>query len=154
LLKEPALGVREAFGAELRRVFFRWRSCFDAELRASGQTLARARVLALLAQEEDGLLQRELASQLSIENPTLVRLLDGLERQGLVARVPEAGDRRANRVALTSQASPVAAEVTGISGRLRDRVLQGVDEADLATALRVLRSISANLDAVASEGGR
>ena len=148
------MGVREAFGAELRRVFFRWRGCFDAELRASGQTLARARVLALLAQEEDGLLQRELALQLSIENPTLVRLLDGLERQGLVARVPEAGDRRANRVALTSQASPVAAEVTGISGRLRDRVLQGVDEADLATALRVLRSISANLDAVASEGGR
>ncbi|RKK04715.1 MarR family transcriptional regulator [Pseudoroseomonas wenyumeiae] len=148
------MGVREAFGAELRRVFFRWRSCFDAELRASGQTLARARVLALLAQEEDGLLQRELALQLSIENPTLVRLLDGLERQGLVARVPEAGDRRANRVALTSQASPVAAEVTGISGRLRDRVLQGVDEADLATALRVLRSISANLDAVAGEGGR
>ncbi|WP_233553150.1 MarR family winged helix-turn-helix transcriptional regulator [Teichococcus wenyumeiae] len=146
--------MREAFGAELRRVFFRWRSCFDAELRASGQTLARARVLALLAQEEDGLLQRELALQLSIENPTLVRLLDGLERQGLVARVPEAGDRRANRVALTSQASPVAAEVTGISGRLRDRVLQGVDEADLATALRVLRSISANLDAVAGEGGR
>lgn len=146
--------VREAFGAELRRVFFRWRSCFDAELRASGQTLARARVLALLAQEQEGLPQRELASQLSIENPTLVRLLDGLERQGLVARIPVADDRRAKRVALTSEAAPVAAEVTGISSRLRDRVLQGVDEADLATALRVLRAISANLDAVAGEGGQ
>jgi MarR family transcriptional regulator for hemolysin len=146
--------MQEAFGAELRRVFFRWRGCFDAELRASGQTLARARVLALLAQEHGGLPQRELASQLSIENPTLVRLLDGLERQGLVAREPVADDRRANRVALTSQAAAVAAEVTGISGRLRDRVLQGIDEAELATALRVLRAISANLDAVAGEAGR
>nr|WP_238940277.1 MarR family transcriptional regulator [Pseudoroseomonas ludipueritiae] len=123
-------------------------------MRASGQTLARARVLALLAQEQEGLPQRELASQLSIENPTLVRLLDGLERQGLVARIPVADDRRAKRVALTSEAAPVAAEVTGISSRLRDRVLQGVDEADLATALRVLRAISANLDAVAGEGGQ
>jgi MarR family transcriptional regulator for hemolysin len=148
------LRVHEAFGAELRRVFFRWRSCFDTELRTSGQTLARARVLALLAQENEGLPQRELASQLSIENPTLVRLLDGLERQGLVARVPEADDRRANRVALTRKASPVAAEVTGISARLRDRVLEGVDEADLATALHVLRAISANLDAVAGEASR
>lgn len=154
LLQDMPLPVREAFGAELRRVFFRWRGCFDTELRASGQTLARARVLALLAQEQEGLPQRELALQLSIENPTLVRLLDGLERQGLVARAPEADDRRANRVALTSEASPVAAEVTGISSRLRDRVLQGVDEADLATALRVLQAIRANLDAVAGEAGR
>lgn len=146
--------VHEAFGAELRRVFFRWRSCFDAELRASGQTLARARVLALLAQEQEGLPQRELASQLSIENPTLVRLLDGLERQGLIARVPVADDRRANRVTLTSEAAPVAAEATAISSQLRDRVLHGIDEADLATALRVLRAISANLDAVVGEGGR
>jgi MarR family transcriptional regulator for hemolysin len=154
LLQEPPLRVHEAFGAELRRVFFRWRSCFDAELRASGQTLARARVLALLAQEREGMPQRELASQLSIENPTLVRLLDGLERQELVARMPEADDRRAKRVALTRKASPVAAEVSSISGRLRRRVLQGVEEADLATALRVLQTISANLDAVAGEGGR
>jgi MarR family transcriptional regulator, transcriptional regulator for hemolysin len=148
------LRVREAFGTELRRVFFRWRGCFDAELRAAGQTLARARVLALLTHERDGMPQRELASQLSIENPTLVRLLDGLERQGLVARVPEAEDRRANRVALTESAATVAAEVTGISGRLRDRVLDGITEADLLTALRVLQTISTNLDTVAAEQGR
>ncbi|WP_207450837.1 MarR family winged helix-turn-helix transcriptional regulator [Roseomonas marmotae] len=146
--------MHEAFGAELRRVFFRWRGCFDAELRASGQTLARARVLALLAHERDGMPQRELAAQLSIENPTLVRLLDGLERQGLVARLPEAGDRRAKRVALTAAAAPVAAEVTGISEGLRARVLAGIDEAELATALKVLRAISANLDALAGEAGR
>jgi MarR family transcriptional regulator for hemolysin len=146
--------VREAFGTELRRVFFRWRGCFDTELRASGQTLARARVLALLAHERGGMPQRELASELSIENPTLVRLLDGLERQGLVARVPEAEDRRANRVALTEAAAPVAAEVTGISSQLRDRVLDGIAEADLTVALQVLRAISANLAAVAGENGR
>nr|WP_272874891.1 MarR family transcriptional regulator [Roseomonas marmotae] len=123
-------------------------------MRASGQTLARARVLALLAHERDGMPQRELAAQLSIENPTLVRLLDGLERQGLVARLPEAGDRRAKRVALTAAAAPVAAEVTGISEGLRARVLAGIDEAELATALKVLRAISANLDALAGEAGR
>lgn len=146
--------VHEAFGAELRRVFFRWRGCFDAELRAAGQTLARARALAVLAPERQGLPQRELALALSIEQPTLVRLLDGLEKQGLVTRLPDPGDRRANRVALTPEAGPVADEVVDLSGRLRDRVLDGIDTAQLAIALDVLRSISANLDALAAEPPR
>jgi MarR family transcriptional regulator for hemolysin len=123
----------------MRRVFFRWRGRFDAKLRASGQTLARARVLALLAQERDGMPQRELALQFSIGNPTLVRLLDELEWQALVARGPDAGDRRASRVALTGKAPPVMAKVCGISLGLRDRVLQ---------------AIGANLDALALPAGR
>jgi MarR family transcriptional regulator for hemolysin len=146
-----SLPVHEAFGAELRRVFFRWRSHFDAALRASGQTLARARALAVLSPEREGLLQRDLALALSIEHPTLVRLLDGLEQQGLVTRLPAPGDRRANRVALTPQAGPVADEVVDISARLRDRVLEGIDDTALATALQVLRAISANLDALSAE---
>ncbi|MBO1078550.1 MarR family winged helix-turn-helix transcriptional regulator [Roseomonas haemaphysalidis] len=143
--------VHEAFGAELRRVFFRWRSHFDSELRASGQTLARARALAVLAPEPEGLPQRDLALALSIEHPTLVRLLDGLQQQGLVTRLPAPGDRRANRVALTPAAGPVADEVVEISARLRERVLEGIDDAELATALDVLRAISANLDALSTE---
>jgi MarR family transcriptional regulator for hemolysin len=140
------LGLQDAFGAELRRVFFRWRGRFDMELKVAGQTLARTRVLALLAQERDGLPQRELAGQLSIEHPTLVRLLDGLERQGLLARIPEAGDRRANRVTLTKAAAPVAAEVGALSLQLRKRALRGISEEELTVALGVLRTISANLD--------
>ncbi len=143
--------VHEAFGAELRRVFFRWRSHFDAELRAAGQTLARARALAVLAPEPEGLPQRDLALALSIEHPTLVRLLDGLQRQGLVTRLPAPGDRRAKRVALTPEAAPVADAVVAISAKLRDRVLDGIEEAELRTALRVLRQISANLDAPAED---
>lgn len=149
------MGLHDAFGAELRRVFFRWRGRFDAELKAAGQTLARARVLGLLAPERDGLPQRELAALLSVEHPTLVRLLDGLERQGLLARHQTEGDRRSNRVVLTEAAAPVAAEVTSLSNNLRDRALRGIGDNDLAIALEVLRTITRNLDECSSpETGR
>ena len=42
-----------------------------------------------------------LANQAALRPPTLTSLIDGLEKKGLVARVPVEGDRRALEVALT-----------------------------------------------------
>ncbi|EBY6940156.1 MarR family transcriptional regulator, partial [Escherichia coli] len=79
------------------------RTMFDARVREQGLTLSRARLLLLLA-KGDGVTQRELAEALEIEQPSLVTLLDGLERQGLIVREPLETDRRANRVVLTPEA--------------------------------------------------
>ncbi len=45
--------------------------------------------------------QKELAAILDIEGPSLVRLLDTLEAQGLVERCGEADDRRAKILRMT-----------------------------------------------------
>ncbi|TPG59543.1 MarR family transcriptional regulator [Roseomonas nepalensis] len=136
------------FVLALRRVTQRWRTRWDAELRESGQTLGRARALMLLSEAGGGVLQRDLAGQLSVEHPTLVRLLDGLERQGLIRREPAPGPSRANLVRLTAEAAPVVDRVNRVSAVLRERVLASVPEEDLRTALRVLRQVADNLDAL------
>lgn len=140
----------------LRRVTQRWRTLWDAELRGSGQTLGRSRALLTLSQSGGSAMQRDLAEALSVEHPTLVRLLDGLERQGLIRREPVPGNARANRIVLTETASPVVREVEGISEALRERVLHDIPRAELETALRVLSTVSARLDALAAapEGGQ
>jgi hypothetical protein len=84
----------------------------------------------------------------------LVRLLDDLERQVLMACMLDAGNRWANRMALTGMAAPVAAEVSDISFRPHDRALHGRDEAELVTASRVLWAIANILDALALNVGR
>ena len=48
-------------------------------------TLASARVFHALS-KRDGLNQRELADELGIETPTIVRLLDAMEKQGFIER--------------------------------------------------------------------
>ena len=140
--------LRADFVTALRRVTQKWRTRWDAELRESGQTLGRARALMLISDAGGGILQRDLAGQLSVEHPTLVRLLDGLERQGLIRREPAPGQPRANVIRLTGEAAPVVASVNRVSAALRARVLHSIPEEDLATALRVLGQVADNLDAM------
>ena len=45
--------------------------------------------------------QTDLAAALDIEGPSLVRLLDALERQGLVERCGEPDDRRVKTLRMT-----------------------------------------------------
>ena len=67
---------------------------------------ARRQPLELGAAEEaanaEGASQRELASHMRIEPPTLVRHLDKLAEEGLVERRPDPDDRRVVRVVVTA----------------------------------------------------
>jgi MarR family transcriptional regulator for hemolysin len=54
-----------------------------------------------LQAEPPGFSQRELAADMSIGGPSLVRHLDRLEAEGLVARQRDPRDRRVTRVAIT-----------------------------------------------------
>lgn len=140
------MSLNAEFVTALRRVTQRWRTRWDAELRDSGQTLARARALMILSQEGGSAMQRDLAAHLSVEHPTLVRLLDSLEAQGLIRREPVPGNARANRIALSPAAAPMVEAAERVSEGLRHRVLGDIPREDLETALRVLRSVATKLE--------
>lgn len=137
---------REAFSDELARLSRRWRTVLDERLRHTGLTQARWSTLMFLSRAGGRITQSELASQAGIEGPTLVRLLDALERQGLVERVPVEGDRRAKHVQLTRGADAMLADISGIAAELRREILAGVPPEDLATCLRVFRHIRERLE--------
>lgn len=94
----------------------------------------------------DGLTQRDLAATLGVEGPTLVRLLDGLEAQGLIERQSCPDDRRTKRVRLTEAADPVLREIRKIADATRSELLQGVAPADLSVARRVLAAVAERLE--------
>ena len=60
-------------------------SLLDERLKDLGVTQARWFTMVCLQRGGGGLTQRELAHLMTIENPTLVRLLDSLEEQGMEA---------------------------------------------------------------------
>ncbi|SCX88154.1 MarR family winged helix-turn-helix transcriptional regulator [Microvirga guangxiensis] len=134
------------FSEELWKVSRKMRTLFDARVRAEGLTLPRARALILLA-KKDCVNQTELAEALEIEGPTLVPLLDGLERQGLIVRKPVDGDRRAKQVALTAAGQEQASHVNGLVKDFRSDVLKDVSEDDLKAAIRVFHAIARNMEA-------
>ncbi len=86
-----------------------------------------------------------------MEGPTLVRVLDGLERMGLVLRAAVEGDRRARRICLTPKADGVNSDIMRIGTKLRAEALAGISDAELESFFGVLETIMANLAAAPPE---
>src|SRR5688572_28705178 len=119
------------FAINLGRVSRRWGARLDERLKHTG--LTQARWLALLNLSRTGpVSQRALAENMGIEGPTLVRLLDHLEQQGLIARHECDADRRVKEVHLTAAAEPLLDEITRIAAALRRELFADVPPDDLA----------------------
>lgn len=129
----------------MAKVNRRLRTVFDARVKERGLTLARARTLLALI-EQEGLYQKELAETLEIENATMVRLLDGLERQSFIERQTVEGDRRAKRVVMTEEGKILAGQVEKLAGDVREDLLEGVTDEELSVALNVLRKMSESMN--------
>ncbi|QRM32024.1 MarR family transcriptional regulator [Microvirga sp. VF16] len=138
--------AKAIFSEELWKVSRKMRTLFDARVRAKGLTLARARTLIFLSKKE-GMTQTELAEMLEIEGPTLVPLLDSLEKQGLIERRPVNGDRRAKQIALTATGQEQAAHVDRLVKEFRSDVLKDISEDDLKVAIRVCEAMGRNIEA-------
>ncbi len=95
---------------------------FAEELRRRGTSLPVWRVLvALLARP--GRTVTGLAEACLLQQPTMTKLLDRMVRDGLVARAPDARDRRVIRIALTPDGEARAAELRAAAERYEAQLL-------------------------------
>jgi MarR family transcriptional regulator for hemolysin len=138
--------MRDQLPFALARVFRRWRKLLDERLKDLGVTQARWTTMVYLHKSGEGLTQRDLASRMAIENPTLVRLLDNLESQGLVERRACEEDRRARRLFLTSRGTEFMDVLYQRSEDLRNDLLEGVSEKDLKATLKVMDRVLSNAE--------
>lgn len=143
-MTEASSEIAAAFAETLVKTARKLRTRFDARVVARGLTYPRAR--ALMALSRQAMTQRELADELELEGPTVVRLLDGMEALGLLRRTAVEGDRRLKRIELTREGAHAAATVTGIGKELGAVALEGVPAEHLETALQVLLQVSQALD--------
>ncbi|EHL96152.1 transcriptional regulator, MarR family [Acetobacteraceae bacterium AT-5844] len=142
----PPSALRLGFLTELSVAGRKMRTLFDGVVRERGLNLARARLLLQLGQNGK-MNQSELAAVMELEHPTIVRLLDGLEKQGLILRCAVDGDRRAKQVALTETGQAEVTWLDGVVAAMREALLREVSEEDLAVASRVLGIIVRAIEA-------
>jgi len=134
------------FGMQLAQMSRGWRAELDRRLAGLGLSQARWLVLLHLARFDEAPTQRELAQSVGVEGPTLARLLDSLETQGLVQRQAVLEDRRAKKIVLCAPARPLIEQIETIATQLRHELFEGVDEADLKICMRVHGHILGNLE--------
>jgi MarR family transcriptional regulator, transcriptional regulator for hemolysin len=98
-------GLQRELGQTIGDVSRAWRYEMNLLLKPFGLNLSMRQVLVQLHRHPEGLMQKELARKLGIEEPTLARLLDQLEKKEWVKRIPCSDDRRCKHSKLTSKAA-------------------------------------------------
>lgn len=138
--------ITVSFGFRLARITRRLRQLVDNELRVHGLTEATWRPLVYLDRHREGIRQKDLAQALEIEGPSLVHLLDSLERRGLIERREDEADRRARRIYLTPRGRDLQKWVFKVSEDVQQRLLAAIGPADLEACDRAFRAIEAMAD--------
>lgn len=95
--------------------------------------------------DKDGQSQQELANSTFRDKPSITRLIDNLEKQHLVVRIPDKADRRTNLVFLTHKAKKLKEPTLQQAEKTMEEALVGVTEAQLNTCREVLAKIFENL---------
>mgnify|MGYP006156920967 CR=1 FL=1 len=82
--------------------------------------------------KQDGLSQQELCNRTFRDKPSITRLIDNLEKQKLVKRMPPKEDRRINLVCLTESAKLLQDKTIELANQTMDEALIGVGKNDPA----------------------
>jgi DNA-binding MarR family transcriptional regulator len=131
----------------LNRAGVRIAASFSEEVRPLGATLQMWRVLAAL-RERDGRRMGDLSETTSIEVSTLTRLVDAMEKKGLVARRRDAGDARAIALRVTPTGRRLTRRLLPIAERYERVALDGFSAAETNALKAALLRLYGNMTAL------
>jgi MarR family transcriptional regulator for hemolysin len=118
----------------------------NEELGPHGITWRQCQVLCYLAME-GRMTQVDLAHRMNVEPPTVVGVLDRMERDSLIARSDCATDRRRKFIAPLPKAEAVWETILACAKRVRARAERNLSRQQLDTLRELLQTVQANLAA-------
>jgi DNA-binding MarR family transcriptional regulator len=108
-----------------------------------GITSQQASILFMVASGKC-LLAAELAREYGIDASAVTRLVDRLEKRGLLSRVRSSEDRRVVRLALTPEGHSIARRLPAIFGGVMDSLLAGFTPEEAGFLKSMLRRVLTN----------
>ena len=101
--------------------------------------------LLLRLREKDGQYLSELTDNVLNDHPNITRMVDGLERLGLVSRTRDTKDRRRSLIHLTGKGSVLVGKLVPLINREKERFFRGLSDNELASLKNVLKKIEENI---------
>jgi DNA-binding MarR family transcriptional regulator len=95
--------------------------------------------------KQDALSQQELCNRTFRDKPSITRLIDNLEKQKLVKRMPSKDDRRINLVCLTDSAKLLQDKTIELANQTMDEALVGVHKNEIEIVKLVFQKVYDNL---------
>jgi DNA-binding MarR family transcriptional regulator len=137
-------------GAWAKRYYFAVRAAMESVLRPYDLGTTQWYVLHQLA-NEGPTMQSDLARALQIERATLSGVVATLVRKKLVDQTPGSDDQRQRVLRMTEEGMKLWKELPDPLAVIRAIAFEGADEAEMATAVRVLKSATQQLNSRTGE---
>jgi MarR family transcriptional regulator for hemolysin len=142
----PDSPIGERFSAAVHNTARGWRLLIDKQLKHLGIGQAGWMTIAMIAKSGEAMSQRALADLVGVEGPSMVSMLDRLEREGLVTRAPSPTDRRVKLVHLTDAGTALYKQVKDQANAVRGSLLGDIDPAQLEAATGLLELLRARIE--------
>lgn len=137
---------RSRFGIRFSLLARRWRRVLEAQLVHAGLTDATWVPLVHLKETGGGISQKELAALVGVEGSSIVRVLDILERQGMIERRRDDSDGRTRLIHLTAEGEARVAAIRNELGRAEERMLCDLSDEDIDRTLTLFETIARRMD--------
>lgn len=139
--------IDETLGFLVNRTAIVMRQRLETEFKRRGYKItAEEWVLLNRLWQADGRTQKYLAESTVRDQTTVTRLVDRLEKKGLVKRVPDPADRRIVLARLTAKGRKLEGALIPIAlSTVIARAGAGIARRDMATTLKTLRRVLDNL---------
>lgn len=139
--------LNKQVGVFLNLVHNRFKQYLTSIFRNQGYNISPEQFLVMDSLWDNGVLtQQEIANLILKDKNSVVKLIDGLEKRGLVKRVVNKQDRRQNLIELSLDAMMIKEEVTRTASDTVDHIIKDIPQNELHIFIKVLTKMAKNMN--------
>ena len=130
-----------------------WEKAADIELRERfGLAGAQWKIIVILSIKE-GITQKHIADMAFVEAPTLVPIIDKMEKEKYITRQSDPKDRRNNLIYMTKKSKDMVDSIIDCIVEIRNMGLAKISKKDMEIAKKVLEQITVNTEGFIKQKG-
>ncbi len=139
--------LNKQLGVFLNFVHNRFKKYMTAFFQEGGCNITPEQFLLLDALWDMGVMsQQKIADTMLKDKNSVVKLVDGLEKRGLVRRIADSEDRRQNLIEITPKAMAMKEKVTELAINSVDLITKDISKDDLHIFINVLSKMAENMN--------
>jgi len=101
-------------------------------------------ILKIALQHNGTVVQQDIASMMGKDKSVVMRMVDCLEKEGLIKRVVDANDRRRNMLEVTTTGLEMLSQFDEVEMALSEEIMEGLTEQEIETFYKVIDRIVQN----------
>lgn len=139
--------INKQVGVFLNLVHCKFKQYVNTIFNSHGFNLTAEQFLVMDTLWDEGVMsQQQIADTILKDKNSVTKLIDTLEKKGLVERVAGMSDKRQNLIHLTQKAVEIKESITQVAIDTTDNIIKDISREDLINFVKVLNKMAENID--------